>query len=246
MDQVLVEVSSQVATITLNRPERGNALNSDMVVEFLNLFTKVEEDPSVRIIVITGAGKFFCTGFDLQTSSTIPEELSNIFEAGYRFYKTINDCCKPVIAKINGPALGGGLGLVFTTDIRIALKEAYFSFPEIKIGVVPAIISRYIVPEIGLFKAKQYMLTGEKISAEQGVLDKFITCIVKDHEELNNKVNQYTKQLLNPPVAIRTIKKLVNLIGSTENEELKKDYTKRIFVELFRQMNYEKQSRSKL
>ncbi|CAG8623384.1 951_t:CDS:1, partial [Dentiscutata erythropus] len=241
MNQVLVEVSNQVATITLNRPERGNALNSEMVTEFLNLFTKLENDPSVRVIVITGAGKFFCTGFDLQTSSTIPEELSNIFEAGYLFYKTIKNCYKPVIAKINGPALGGGLGLVFTTDIRIALKGTYFSFPEVKIGTAPAIISQYVVPEIGLFKAKQYMLTGEKISAEQGVLDKFITCVVKDHEELNNKINQYTNQLLNPPTAIGTIKKLVNLIGSTESEELKKDYIKRIFVELFRQMNYKKQ-----
>ncbi|CAG8785455.1 16465_t:CDS:1, partial [Racocetra persica] len=157
----LVEVSNQVATITLNRPERGNALTSEMVTEFLNIFTKIEDDTSIRIIVITGAGKFFCTGLDLQISSTIPEELSNIFEIGYRFYKTIKDCPKPVIAKINGPALGGGLGLVFTTDIRITLKDAYFSFPEVKRGVVPAIISRYVVPEIGLFKAKQYMLTGE-------------------------------------------------------------------------------------
>ncbi|CAG8755260.1 18917_t:CDS:1, partial [Racocetra fulgida] len=228
MNQVLVEVSNQVATITLNRPERGNALTSEMVTEFLNIFTKIEDDPSIYIIIITGAGKFFCTGLDLQISSTIPEELSNIFEIGYRFYKTIKDCPKPVIAKINGPALGGGLGLVFTTDIRITLKDAYFSFPEVKRGVVPAIISRYVVPEIGLFKAKQYMLTGEKISAEQGFSDKFITCIVDDYDELNSKVNQYTKQLLsNVPAAIRTIKELVNLIGSTENEELKKDYIKR-------------------
>ncbi|CAG8821722.1 2927_t:CDS:1, partial [Cetraspora pellucida] len=205
-------------------PKRGNSLTYEMVTEFLNLFTKIEDDPSIHIIVITGAGKYFCTGLDLQLSG----EISDNFEIGYRFYKTIKDCYKPVIAKINGPALGGGLGLVFTTDIRITLKEAYFSFPEVKRGIVPAIISRYVVPEIGLFKAKQYMLTGEKISAEQGFSDKFITCVVEDHEELNNKVNQYTKLLLsNAPVAIKAIKELVNLIGSTENEELKKNYIQR-------------------
>ncbi|CAG8520355.1 2308_t:CDS:1 [Scutellospora calospora] len=247
MNPVLVEVSNQVATITLNRPERGNALTSEMVTEFLNIFTKVENDPSVHIIIITGAGKYFCTGLDLQLGSIINEEVSNKFERGYQFYKIIKDCHKPIIAKINGPALGGGLGLIFTTDIRITVKEAYFSFPEVKRGMVPAIISRYVVPEIGIFKAKQYMLTGEKISAEQGVTDKFITCVEKDHEELNNKVNSYIKLLLsNKPAAISTIKELVNLMGSTENEELKKDYIRKVFIKFIKQIYSEKQSRTKL
>ncbi|CAG8725239.1 11090_t:CDS:1, partial [Acaulospora morrowiae] len=194
--QILVSVEKEVVTITLNRPERGNSLNTSMIFEFLDAFNSAVANHSVRVIVLTGAGKFFCTGLDLQVGKNSAEDASSMFDIGIRLYQTIKECPKPVIAKINGPAMGGGFGLIFTTDLRIAVSNAYFSFLEVKRGLIPAIISLYIVPELGTFKTKQYMLTGERITADEAVSDKFLTCTVKDLKNLDDKVAQCAEELL--------------------------------------------------
>ncbi|CAG8608219.1 10996_t:CDS:1, partial [Acaulospora colombiana] len=231
--QILVNVENEVVTITLNRPERGNSLNSSMVFELLDAFNSAIVEKSIRVIVLTGAGKFFCTGLDLKIGNKSIEEASEIFEVGLRLYQTIKECPKPVIARINGPALGGGIGLIFTTDLRIAVSDAYFSFLEVKRGLIPAIISLYIVPEIGTFKAKQYMLSGEKVTVDQAVSDKFLTCVVKNLKCLDDKVAQYAEELLSSaPGAMGTIKKLTNVIGSSSTDELKKQHVKQTFLEM--------------
>ncbi|CAG8494409.1 2501_t:CDS:1 [Diversispora eburnea] len=224
--EILLDIENEVATITLNRPQHGNSLTISMVTEFLEAFNKVTSDPSVRIIVVTGTGKYFCTGLDLKGHNVNIEE-------GIRFFQTVKECPKPVIAKINGPAFGGGVGFMFTMDIRIALSNAYFSFKEVKRGLVPAIISQYIIPEVGIFKTKQFMLTGEIISTDQALSSNFLTCTAKNLKELDNKVNKYINELLSSaPGAMSTIKKLVKVVNSNNDENIKINYIKQVFSDM--------------
>ncbi|ELR17110.1 enoylCoA hydratase/isomerase, putative [Acanthamoeba castellanii str. Neff] len=135
-------------------------------------------------------------------------------------YERFRNCTKPLIARINGPALGGGWGLVFTADIRVATKDAWFWFAEVKRGLVPAIISAYIVPQIGAFRAKEYMLTGKKMSAQKAYELGFVSALVENEQELDAKVNEYVEELLSSaPTAMADIKHLVNHVSSHSHED---------------------------
>ncbi|RIA93711.1 ClpP/crotonase-like domain-containing protein [Glomus cerebriforme] len=252
-EQVLLEINNHVATITLNRPERGNSLTVQMINEFLSIFRELENNPLISIIIITGKGKYFCTGMDLQrtnffttstSTSTITSKNNNesfennlikSYELGILFYNTIKSSKKVIISKINGPVLGGGIGLIFVTDIRICNERNFhFCFSEVKRGLLPAIISQFIVPELGLFKTKQYMLTGEKIFFKQALNDGIISTSASDENDLNKKVEEYTELLLGgAPKTMGKIKKLIRFINSTNNsEEEKKEYIKKQFLKM--------------
>jgi methylglutaconyl-CoA hydratase len=250
--EVLLEINKHVATITLNKPERGNSLTLSMINEFLSIFRELENNSSISVIIITGKGKYFCTGMDLQRTNTtstpstyfssknnkidsIDNNLIKTYEIGTLFYNTIKSSKKVIISKINGPVLGGGIGLMFVTDIRICNeKNFYFCFNEVKVGLLPAIISQYIIPELGLFKTKQYMLTGEKIFTKQALNDGIISISASDDNDLNKKVEEYTKILLSSaPKAMGKIKKLVQIISSTDiNDDKKKDFIKEQFIQM--------------
>ncbi|CAB4383883.1 unnamed protein product [Rhizophagus irregularis] len=254
--EILLEINKHVATITLNKPERGNSLTLSMINEFLSIFRELENNSSISIIIITGKGKYFCTGMDLQRTNITSTPLTSSFsknnnnnnkidsikndslktyEIGTLFYNTIKSSKKVIISKINGPVLGGGIGLMFVTDIRICNeKNFYFCFNEVKVGLLPAIISQYIVPELGLFKTKQYMLTGEKIFTKQALNDGIISTSATDDNDLNKKVEEYTKMLLSSaPKAMGKIKKLIQIINSTDiNDDKKKDFIKEQFIQM--------------
>eukprot|EP01102_Stenamoeba_stenopodia_P006064 TRINITY_DN1679_c0_g3_i1.p1 TRINITY_DN1679_c0_g3~~TRINITY_DN1679_c0_g3_i1.p1 ORF type:complete len:283 (+),score=56.34 TRINITY_DN1679_c0_g3_i1:62-910(+) len=216
----------QVAVVAFNRPTRGNSLNPTMGLRVTQLIKKLEEDPKVRVIVITGNGKFFCTGMDL--SSGNQEDLSKKLSSGsaadasIQIFETFRNCKKPIIARINGPAMGGGWGLLFTTDIRIASTKSYFWFAEIRRGIVPALISAYIVPEIGPFKAKQLFLTGEKISASKALELGLLTEVVddeKDPQALDKAVQKYIDYILEGgPGAASTIRTMVTEVAGATHQ----------------------------
>jgi len=278
---VLVEVKNNVATIILNRPSRANSLTPDMVLQVLGAIETFEKEPSVRVIVFTGSGKFFCSGMDMTpsnqqqmgdrlkdgtriflcfTSSLIDAVLSGsasaqairLFNTIYSAHspynsvllvltKTATDCPKPVIAKVNGPAMGGGWGLVFTADIILVDRSAYFQFSEVKRGIVPAIISAFITPQLGVAQTKQLMITGRKITAEEvryseiflfrglsnlkfglpkGYKLGFITALAKDAEELNKVTDEFVAALLeNGPEAMRRTKELVKFVAEHRHDQ---------------------------
>ncbi|GET00995.1 enoyl-CoA hydratase/isomerase family protein [Rhizophagus clarus] len=230
-------------------PERGNSLTLSMINEFLSIFQELENNSSISIIIITGKGKYFCTGMDLQivnTTSTsskknnnnnIENDLIKIYEKGTSFYNTIKSSKKVIISKINGPVIGGGIGLMFVTDIRICNeKNFYFCFREVKVGLLPAIISQYIIPELGSFKSKQYMLTGEKIFTKQALDDGIISISANGDNDLNKKVEEYTKMLLSsPPKTMGKIKKLVQFISSSDiGDDNKKEFIKKQFIKMMK------------
>lgn len=217
--EVLLKIENNVATLTLNRPNKGNALTATMNEQLLSYLDQLKIDRNVRVIVLTGSGKFFCTGMDLSLTSN-GNKLEESFAQGIQLYEMLYHYPKPIIARINGPCLGGGVGLVFTTDLRVAHQDAYFALTEVKRGLVPAIISQYIVPQLGTQRAKEYMLTGQRVKMESIGVD-----VVASENELDCKVNDYVNMLLeSAPGAMSDIKRLVHAV-ETGNEV---ERTKRI------------------
>ncbi|OZJ02313.1 hypothetical protein BZG36_04450 [Bifiguratus adelaidae] len=217
---VLFNRTANTATLTLNRPHRGNALTGEMHDLLYTYLDKIASNPSIRVVILTGAGKFFCTGMDLSTTSDAPPH--DKFVAGAALYERLATFPKPIIARINGPVLAGGTGLVFTTNIRIALKSAYFSLTEVKRGLIPAIISQYIVPEIGEFRAADYMLTGRRVSAEEAV-PLFLTALVDSMEDLDRVTQQYVDYLLEAgPQAAAETKRLIKAVAKGGADQTQK------------------------
>ncbi|KAI8891322.1 ClpP/crotonase [Backusella circina FSU 941] len=214
--EVLLSVENHVATLTLNRPRKGNALTATMNQLLLSYLDQLEKDPEVRVLVLTGAGKFFCTGMDLSmaaSGASSEAEIKASFIKGLSVFDKLYQFPKPVIARVNGPCLGGGVGLIFTTDIRVVHHEAYIALTEVKRGIIPAIISQYIVPEMGIRKAREYMLTGRRVSAAEA--SPFFSTVATSHEQLDEQVKAYTTELLDSaPNAMVNIKRLVDQIAS--------------------------------
>lgn len=162
---------SDVVTLTLNRPEVRNAFGPDMMRALIEAFDGLRDDDTVRAVVLTGAGKAFSAGADLTWMASLVDrsfdehvEDSRDFEAMLR---TVHDAPMPVLAKVNGHALGGAAGLIACADIAVAVRGATFGFTEARLGLAPAMISAYVQPRIGLSNARRYFLTGERFDADR-------------------------------------------------------------------------------
>ena len=167
-EATLYDVTKGAAWITLNRPENRNALSAVLVSELYEHLGAANDDPDVRCIVITGTDPAFCAGADLKSppggsiegrrSVPYPDVLTRI-----------QDSDKPVIAAVNGAAFAGGLGLVGAADIVVAREDVQFSFSEVRIGVIPAVISVVCIPKLGTHHAMKLFLTGERFTGAQAV-----------------------------------------------------------------------------
>ncbi|KAG0369105.1 ClpP/crotonase-like domain-containing protein [Gamsiella multidivaricata] len=210
--EVLYARQGAVATVTLNRPKRGNALSGPMVSQFVQILQSAIDDPAVRVIVVTGNGKYFCTGMDLTPQDDSPSASDPVAQTQAMF-TTLARCPKPTIARMNGPALGGGVGIVFGCNFRIVHPNAYFSMPEVHRGLIPALISEVIVPQLGAFRSKQYMLSGERVSAQEAYRVGFVTAVAEDEDTLDKKVKEYVDLLVQSgPGAMRDVKQLVDAV----------------------------------
>jgi len=204
-EATLYAVEVGAAWITLNRPENRNALSQILVTELHGHLTAAVQDPDVRCIVITGNGPAFCAGADLKNRNigensgpTLPDVL-----------KLIIDSPKPVIAAINGAAFAGGLGLVGACDIVVAVEDAKFSFSEVRIGVIPAIIAVVCVPKLGTHQAMKLFVTGEQFTGAQAVGFGLAHRAVAK-EQLRAAVQQEIDMInLGAPTAVAESKKLV-------------------------------------
>ncbi|MGK5093511.1 enoyl-CoA hydratase-related protein [Deltaproteobacteria bacterium TL4] len=169
LDTVELELQGQVALVKLNRPEKHNAMNRQMLGDIDTAFRVLEHSEETRVIVLTGNGKTFCSGADLgEMKSTNrmhqQEEWSVLFVSVLR---RILDCPKPVVAVIHGPVMGGGIGLMCAADIILSSDHVMYAFPEVRLGIAPAIISPLVLPRIGVSQSKRLMLTGERFNARQ-------------------------------------------------------------------------------
>jgi methylglutaconyl-CoA hydratase len=165
-ESTLYRSDGGAAWITLNRPDNRNALSQSLVTELDAHLAAANDDTNVRCIVITGAGPAFCAGADLKNQNRQGERAGPTFP---EVLKRIIDSPKPVIAAVNGAAFAGGLGLVGACDIVVAAEDAQFSFSEVRIGVIPAIIAVVCVPKLGTHHATKLFLTGERFTGTQAV-----------------------------------------------------------------------------
>jgi len=205
-EATLYDVEGGAAWITLNRPENRNALSQNLVTELDGHIAAANDDANVRCMVITGAGPAFCAGADLKNQNRQTEPAGPTFP---QLLKRILDSSKPVIAAVNGAAFAGGLGLVGASDIVVAVEDAQFSFSEVRIGVIPAIIAVVCVPKLGTHHAMRLFLTGARFTGaratELGLVHRAVA-----KERLRAAVQEEIDMIcLGAPDAVSECKKLV-------------------------------------
>jgi methylglutaconyl-CoA hydratase len=224
-----------VVTVILNRPEVHNAMNEKLMKELTSCFKELNNDNKTRIIILTGNGKSFSAGADLNWMKSMSHysKEENIKDSRLLLdlYETIYNCKKPVIGRINGHAFGGGIGLIAVCDLTIVPHGKKFAFSEVNLGIIPSVISTYIVRRIGLINMRRLFITGERFDSEYankiGLID-----YVTTEEEFDKQVQKYVKQLHSSgPKAIFEVKELINKYQKM-NIEKYKDYTVKKISEL--------------
>ena len=232
-DATLLEVSGGVATITLNRPDNRNALSTELVGSLAAHMREALARDDARVVVLTGAGTVFCAGADLKERRTVePGAGGDELPTFVRVFQMIRASSKPVVAKLNGHALAGGLGLACSCDLAIAPERALFGFTEVRIGVAPAIISVVCLPRMRAADAAELFLTGERISARRAAEVGLINRAVPD-DELDAATEELVgKLLLGAPKAMAATKLLLGRVpGMDEGEAYA--WTSKLSGELF-------------
>jgi len=223
-----------IATVTLYRPDVHNAFNDDLIWELNNAFKTLGENPDVRAIVLTGAGKSFSAGADLNwmkeaASYTEKQNMRDALRLS-EMLSTLNTCPKPTIAIINGATFGGGVGLVACCDIAIAVETAKFSLSEVKLGLTPATISPYVVAAIGQRASRRFFLTAERFDAAEAYRIGLVHETAPSLQEAFSLAHVFIKNLLaGAPIAQAEAKDLIaSVSGQKITEELRNDTAKRI------------------
>jgi methylglutaconyl-CoA hydratase len=206
-----------VATLTLNRPDVHNAMNALMWDEGIDAVRQIERDDAIRVVVLTGEGKSFCAGGDLkyqlsQRGAARADKLSQANKLA-TWLRDLDLLGKPLIGRIQGPAYAGGLGLISVCDIAISLTSSRFSITEGRLGLIPAMISPYVMRRLGVAKARRYFLNGRAFDAAEavavGLLDRAVTT-----EALDEAVEEEVDLALQcAPAAVKTIKRLVGYVA---------------------------------
>lgn len=206
-----------VATVTMTRPDKHNAFNAELVTGLSAVLGELEENPGVRVVVLTGEGPSFSAGADLNWMRGMAEASESENREDARrlaaMLKRLSFLTKPTVARVNGAAFGGGVGLVACCDVAVGAAGAKFGLTEVKLGLVPATIAPYVVRAIGERQAGRLFLTAEIIGAEEagrlGLLHDVVPA-----EELDEAVNRQVGFILkNGPAALSEAKYLVNLVA---------------------------------
>jgi methylglutaconyl-CoA hydratase len=203
-----IEREGPLLRVTLARPERRNAFDAALISELTKAFADVDD---ARVVLLAGDGESFCAGADVdwQRSAIDLSYDENVEDALrlYRMLEAIDSCPAPVIGRIQGYALGGGSGLVCCTDVAVAEPGATFGFSEVKLGIVPAVISPFVFPRIGIAAARRYFLTGERFDTEAALRIGLVSEVTAD---LDAAVERLVAEILTAgPEAARAAKQLI-------------------------------------
>ncbi len=238
MQTILYQINGAVTTITLNRPDKHNALNPLMISELTQSFEYAAKDHKTRVVVLKGNGKSFCAGADLHYMKEIAAfgleenkadglKLATLFD-------TIYHCPKPVVACVHGSVMGGANGLTAACDIVLAEENTVFAFSEVKLGITPATISPYVIRRCGEAVARDLMLTGRGFSAKEGLRFHLVTATASASDEnFANLCDDYVNMLSNnAPGALEACKKLISDISlSNESTTSLMNYTAQSIAE---------------
>ncbi len=212
-----VRTSGSVARVRLIRPEVHNAFNAQVIAELTECFDNLAHDRKVRVVVLAGQGKTFCGGADInwmRDSLNLSLE-DNVADARRMsgMFRAIDRCPKPVVAQVHGAALGGGTGLVAVCDIAISALDARFGFTETKLGILPAVISPFVIAKIGISHARALFLTGERFSAQRALTMGLVHEIVPE-SDLETAVQRVADELLSSaPGAIAAAKLTISQVA---------------------------------
>lgn len=220
-DELLYEVKDHVAFLTINRESRRNAITHEMMTAFLHYLDRADQDRGVRAVCITGAGeKAFCSGADL--ADTLTEEGENPM-SGTRNYaqllKKMAKFAKPLLARINGPCLAGGLGLMLSCDIIIARNDVFFCTPEVNVGIFPMMIGTLLYRNVNRKKAMDMVLTGRRIPAPEAE-DMGLISRAVEPDRLDHEIQETLKLLTSKsPIGIRIGKEAFSAMSDMPFEE---------------------------
>jgi methylglutaconyl-CoA hydratase len=210
---IQLAIASGVATITLNRPDKRNAISYELIDDLLAGLDEIVKS-SALVLVLTGAGKAFCSGMDLENLKALtgrsPEQSLRDSETMARLFRTLYDFPKPTIAAVNGAAVAGGCGLATLCDFTLAVPDAKFGYTEVRIGFVPAIVSTFLLRQVGEKHARDLLLTGRIIGAEEAFRMGLINEIVAP-ERLMDRARELAAQLMeNSPASLAYTKRLLS------------------------------------
>jgi len=214
MSELLYEVKDKVATITLNRPDKLNAFTGPMIDAWARALADAQADDDVNVIVVTGAGRAFCAGGDVgrmkEGKPTPLENKNQLWQHIHRIPKTLEAVDKPVIAMVNGLAVGAGMGMCLMCDVRIASDEARFSTGYVRVGLVPGDGDTYFLPRlVGAAKALELLWTADFVEAQEALRLGIVNRVVPAGD-LAQEARAFAEQIANgPQIPIRMIKRLV-------------------------------------
>ncbi|MCY4512828.1 MAG: enoyl-CoA hydratase-related protein [Bdellovibrionales bacterium] len=213
----------RVLHIELNTPEKRNVLNGESISRLIEAFQSLSEDLTVQVVILSGKGPSFCAGGDLRWM-LLPEgsaDTENFNSAGLLFnlFHTINRCPVPVIGKIHGAVYGGGIGLVSVCDVVVSHTEAEFCFSELKLSLIPSVISPFVLKKMPLHKAKLYMLSAQKFSAEEA---EGLVHFTGSEEECEDYINSLTDRILQfDRQAVKQAKDLLRKVAGQPIDQIK-------------------------
>jgi methylglutaconyl-CoA hydratase len=203
----------RVATVTLNRPEKRNAISFELIDDLLRALDEVAKSPAL-VLILTGAGKAFCSGMDLENLKSLigrsPEQNVKDSETMVRLFRALYEFPKVTIAAVNGAAIAGGTGLAVLCDFTLAVPEAKFGYTEVKIGFVPAIVSTFLLRQVGEKHARDLLLTGRIIGVEEAFRMGLINEVVPA-ERLMTRARELAAQIMeNSPTSLILTKRLLS------------------------------------
>lgn len=214
-----------VKTVTLTRPELHNAFNEVVIEELTEAFRAIDGDDGVRLVVLAAAGKSFCAGADIHWMRRMVgysfEE--NVADANQMadMLRAIRECSKPVVARVHGAAIGGGVGLVAACDMAVAVKSAIFSLSEVKLGILPAVISPYVLEKIGPGAARRYGITAERFGADEAKRIGLVNEVVDSPEALDAWIAGIAKAVKgNGPKAVAACKRVLSDVAGVPWDEV--------------------------
>lgn len=235
-DQSVIFDATQegIAFLRLNRPEVHNALNADLLARMNDILDELRGADGVRCVFIEGMGKSFSAGADLDSMRKAADmsHADNLMDAN-RFaecFHRIRTLPMPTIALVNGAAMGGGVGLVAACDIAVATRNSFFSLSEVRLGLVPATISPYVVDAIGPRHARRYFTTAERFDADEARRINLVHTVVEDQNALQNEAERLADEIMkNGPKAVQAAKELIDAVVWREiDKHLIDDTAKRI------------------
>jgi len=235
MQTIRIEQRGKAAWVILNRPQVKNAFNATMISEIAKAFRDFNSRNDIRVIVVTGEADSFCAGADLNWMGDVlkysyEENLADSLNLAEMFHLMFTSPL-PTIARVNGPAIGGGCGIAAVCDIVIASEKAVFSLSEVKLGLVPACISPYVIRRMGDKNCREYFLTGERLTAEKALAAGLANQVVAP-DRLDEAIDARVSQLVSSgPEALRCCKELLAKAPSIPEPEVGK-YTADIIARL--------------